>query len=228
MEHFTTPKGTTLPLMNIKGKLYLQVAHRIQWFREDHPDWVIETIPVKLEPEIAIFKAEILTAEGKLLACAHKSETPKGFPDHIEKSETGAIGRALALCGYGTQFTSDLEEGDRLADSPTPVVSSKVVNSSPQVVKAKPVDDPGKYMLHFGKFFKKNGNKPIAVERVDPVELKDWYYWIKEQNTKPGNSPRAETLEALEYIGKYLDEAFDLQSSMKSVFDNGETDHIPF
>lgn len=34
---------------------------------------------------------------------------------------TGAIGRALAMCGYGTQFAPELEEGPRLADSPYPV-----------------------------------------------------------------------------------------------------------
>ncbi len=31
---------------------------------------------------------------------------------------TGAVGRALAYCGYGTQFAPELEEGNRLADAP--------------------------------------------------------------------------------------------------------------
>ena len=37
----------------------------------------------------------------------------------MEKAETGSIGRALALLGYGTQFCADeLDEGDRIVDAP--------------------------------------------------------------------------------------------------------------
>lgn len=114
-----TQKGTIIPIMDIKGKPYLQVPWRILWFREEHPDWSIQTEPIQLDANIAIFKASILNTDGRVLSTAHKSETPKGFPDYIEKAETGAIGRSLALCGYGTQFTGDeLDEGERLADAP--------------------------------------------------------------------------------------------------------------
>lgn len=54
-------------------------------------------------------------------------ETLEGFGDFIEKAETGAIGRALALVGFGTQFCADeLDEGPRLADSPAPHVHPPV------------------------------------------------------------------------------------------------------
>lgn len=113
-----TPKGTELPLINLKGKPYLQVAHRLIWFREEEPQSGIETTPLVLEKDYAVFQAKI-TRDGKVVAMATKCEDRKGFPDFIEKAETGAIGRALALVGYGTQFTTqDLDEGDRLADSP--------------------------------------------------------------------------------------------------------------
>jgi hypothetical protein len=55
------------------------------------------------------------------MAQAHKAEnkTGDGFKDYLEKAETGAIGRALAMCGYGTQFTGDeLDEGVRIVDAP--------------------------------------------------------------------------------------------------------------
>lgn len=115
----TTPKGTKLPLMNLKGKPYLQVAHRLIWFREEEPQSGIETAPLAMSEEYAVFQAKILR-DGKIVAMATKRESKKDFPDFIEKAETGAIGRALALLGYGTQFaTADLDEGSRLADSPT-------------------------------------------------------------------------------------------------------------
>jgi hypothetical protein len=55
---------------------------------------------------------------GTVIATARKKETEIGFPDYIEKAETGAIGRALAMCGYGTLQALECDEQDRLADAP--------------------------------------------------------------------------------------------------------------
>ena len=64
-------------------------------------------------------KATIKNKEGQILAQGHKAENKASFSDYLEKAETGAIGRALALCGYGTQFTGDeLDEGKRIVDAP--------------------------------------------------------------------------------------------------------------
>lgn len=105
-------------LIDIKGKKYLPVAARLIWFREDHPDYSIETEIIERIEGGAILKATIKNAEGQVLSTAHKMETKQGFSDYLEKAETGSIGRGLALIGYGTQFTLDLEEGNRLADAP--------------------------------------------------------------------------------------------------------------
>lgn len=113
----TTKRGTVLPLMNIEGKPYLQVAHRLVWFREDHPEWTIRTKILRLAKKAVIVRAEILNGE-VLIARAHKREDINGFADYIEKAETGAIGRALGMCGYGTQFEPEFDEGERLADAP--------------------------------------------------------------------------------------------------------------
>ena len=105
-------------LMSIKGKEYLPVAWRIVWMREEHKDWSINTEIVQLKDGGAVFKATISDETGRVLATAHKSETKAGFGDYMEKAETGSIGRCLGMCGYGTQFEPEFEEGDRLADSP--------------------------------------------------------------------------------------------------------------
>ena len=112
--------------INLKGKQYLPVAPRIAWFREEHPDWTIMTyaVPELSGADYVTFAAEIQDATGRLIAKAHKTEHEKHFADYREKAETGAIGRALALCGYGTLFAQELEEpvtpaGDiRIVDAP--------------------------------------------------------------------------------------------------------------
>ncbi|HEX5323275.1 MAG TPA: hypothetical protein VFW40_05770 [Capsulimonadaceae bacterium] len=111
------------------GRQYLPVAARLVWFREQHPDWGIETHPIAIDTEkqYAIFEASVYNAEGKLMAKGTKMENVKGFPDYIEKAETGSIGRALAVCGFGTQFAPELDEtvNGRIVDSPQPIGGSR-------------------------------------------------------------------------------------------------------
>lgn len=121
MQYYKTAKGTELPLMDIRGKPYMQVAHRLVWFSEEKPEWRIETEIIQHSQDYSVVKATIRDEKGNIMAQAHKSENSEGFRDHLEKCESSAIGRALAMRGYGTQFAmADLDEGDRLADSPMP------------------------------------------------------------------------------------------------------------
>lgn len=140
MKTVKTKNGTELPLMDIRGKDYLQVAHRLVWFREEKPNWSIRTAIIEKGVDFCLTKASIVDEADKIIATAHKYEDKKGFPDYIEKSETGAVGRALAMCGYGTQFTDDLDEGERLADAPLPPkpsrMSERVQNMNPQLKEA--------------------------------------------------------------------------------------------
>lgn len=118
MKTFKTPKGTELPISDIKGKDYLMVCYRLVWFREEHPDWALKTECVDMNEKSCLFRAEIYNGP-TLVSVGHKREDKAHFHDYEEKAETGAIGRALAHCGYGTQFAPDIHEGERIVDAPT-------------------------------------------------------------------------------------------------------------
>src|SRR5262245_57400774 len=110
---------------------YLEVKWRLVWFRERYPHGAVETEFLHLDWDqgLAICKATVGDGEGGL-ATGTGTETRKGFEDFVEKSETRAIGRALAALGIGTQFVgAELDEGDHIADAP--VVSSQGGGSTP-------------------------------------------------------------------------------------------------
>ena len=111
MSVFKTEIGTQLPIMQLKGKDYLQVAYRVLWFRELHPDWSIETDIVYRDEKYALVRATIKNESGRIMAQAHKDCSLASFREFVVKAETGAIGRALGLVGCATQFcTQDLDE----------------------------------------------------------------------------------------------------------------------
>ena len=115
--------------INLKGKKYLPVAARLVWFRQEHPDWGIVTQAIDLneEKQYAIFQCSIFNEQGRVIATAHKKEDRQGFPDYMEKAETGSVGRALGMCGYGTHDDPDFDEGSRLADAPIRLPEPKQV-----------------------------------------------------------------------------------------------------
>lgn len=104
--------------MDLKGKKYLKVMWRLVWFREEKPLWCIDTEMVAQTENHAVFRAKIYDDNMCLKASGYGSESVKDFRDFIEKAETKAIGRALAMLGYGTQFAPELDEEDRIVDSP--------------------------------------------------------------------------------------------------------------
>jgi hypothetical protein len=170
MKTFKTPKGTELPMLSLKGKDYIQVAHRLVWFREEMPDARIETSFIEIEDQYAIARAVVSTSDGKILGTATKKEDAKHFPDFIEKAETGAIGRALALCGFGTQFAPELDEEHRIVDSPlTP--------------------KNGEYVIPFGKF----KGQTILEAGID--ECLNYASWLHQDIKTKGKEPDEKTNE---------------------------------
>lgn len=133
-EHMITLKG---------GKEYLEVKWRLVWFREEHPDWQIETDILSSDDNSALFRARIYNKDGFLLASGHGSESVKDFGDFLEKAETKAIGRALAMLGYGTQFAPELDEGERIVDAPVapkpkPTPKAAPTEYPPEVITKTP------------------------------------------------------------------------------------------
>lgn len=207
MSRFKTPKGTELPLLDLRGKPYLQVAHRLVWFREEHADWTIETELIQSTDQLSVTRAMIKDASGKIMATAHKQETRQGFADHLEKSETGAVGRALAMCGYGTQFAPELDEEDRIVDAPTqrsrvqPPQQSRDEFSIPD--HSIPTGfDPSQYVVKFGK----HRNKKLAA--IGPKDVQSYMNWMRDpKNNKDGGGMTQEAKEFLEYGEKFLAQA---------------------
>jgi hypothetical protein len=93
------------------------VKWRLVWLRQEHPDWTITT-EVLASGDPVVVRAAIADASGRVLATGH-AEYPRGRPyPAVMKCETAAIGRALAHCGFGTQFGGEDVEEAALVDAP--------------------------------------------------------------------------------------------------------------
>ena len=122
------------------GKLYAPVYVRIALFREDHPvadGWGITAEIVSTDEVSCLSRACITDPDGRVVATGHKREHRAHFPDYEEKSLTGAVGRALLMAGYGTQYALDeLDEGERIVDAPIP--GTIKMSATPTVTKTDP------------------------------------------------------------------------------------------
>lgn len=215
---YRTPKGTDLPLLNLRGKEYLEVKYRLVWFREDHADWAIETELLSVTDQSAYARATVKDQEGRVIATSHKFETKQGFPDFIEKAETGAIGRALALIGYGTQFCADeLDEGSRIVDAPVsrkvaPKPGTKIVREEDRIpsslkVEGKPAmpaknaasTNPGDYEVTFGKKY-----KGIKLRDIPRTELEGYLEWLEDSAKKNGQPLSEEARFLKQAAGRFL------------------------
>lgn len=126
-------------LIKLGNKDYLPVAARLLWLNEAEKNFTIETDIVKLEDTYATCQATvtIYNAEGGLIRSAksYKREDKNSFADFLEKACTGAVGRALGMLGFGTQFTDDFDEintksGARVVDAPQTPVNSNLFSEA--------------------------------------------------------------------------------------------------
>lgn len=190
---FNTAKGTELPLLNLRGSDYLEVKYRLVWFREEHPTWSIETEFVSVTDRSACARAVIRDDQGRVIATSHKMENSVSFPDFMEKAETGAIGRALALIGYGTQFCAgELDEGERIVDSPVSIpgvvkASSVGLRQNVPPNRSETLSSPGDFVIHFGK--KYMGRKVKDVPRED---IEGYIEWLENNSAKKNQKPTPE------------------------------------
>ena len=116
---------------------YLDVKWRIVWFRTEHPNGSIAT-RLMSDPGVspAVIQATV-TLENGVTATGFGQCGQDDWSDWLEKAETRAIGRALALLGYGTQFCEEFDE--IISDSPVESPRGRT-NGSQQA--ALPSTDP--------------------------------------------------------------------------------------
>jgi hypothetical protein len=130
-------------LRKLNGKDYLDVRWRLLWLRSEHPEAAVLTELVKHESGLALFRARVSLREGGE-ATGWGSETASDVPEYIEAAETKALGRALAVLGYGTQFCDDfdtLPEASTAQPAPVahaPVASPTASGRSPEARATAP------------------------------------------------------------------------------------------
>ena len=140
---------------DIKGKDYAEVNQRIKAFRMLYPQGCIQTHMISNENGVCIFRANITTEDGVLLATgtAYEKEgsTFINKTSYIENCETSAIGRALGMCGFGIDTSiASAEE-----------VQNAMNNQMPTQEEAE------QYQLTFGK------HKGLTIKEL-PEEYIDW------------------------------------------------------
>ena len=191
--HVFNPNEHLMQIKNRGGSAdYLPVQWRLVWFRSLFPHGTIETEIVHLDlereteeetyqwnnetrrsekvikraPGFAVFRATVKDGLGGI-ATGTKSEKAASFGDFLEKAETGAIGRALAALGYGTQFAGDeFDERHRIVDAPVDrgAAASASNGSEPQAIaNGRVAGANGRARVA------SNGNShPRATEENDP------------------------------------------------------------
>lgn len=135
-------------------KRILDTAPRVAWFRSDFPidsGWRFLTTKVVDDENGCEYEANIIDPNGATVVNAHRFVARTSFENYREKAETQAVGRALALAGYGTIFALDKSEDDGEGDSdhadapvttaipPTTPTEPTTTNNDPRVAVAQAV-----------------------------------------------------------------------------------------
>lgn len=200
------PNDHIMQIPNKGGKSdYLPVQWRLVWFRELCPQGTIETQEIMVDiatefegeayvwnqekkrsekiikraPGYARFRAIVHDGKGGF-ATATKTEKGVDFAEFVEKAETGAVGRALAMLGYGTQFAEvELSEDERIVDAPVerkptrsyqerkPFVESSVtVKEEPNMATEQQLASIRKLLQHLGK------PEPVDQDKMTYLDAK--------------------------------------------------------
>ncbi len=236
------PNDHIMQIPNKGGKSdYLPVQWRLVWFRELCPQGTIETQEIvvdlmtefegeayvwnqdkkrsekvlKCAPGYARFRAIVHDGKGGF-ATATKTEKGVDFPDFVEKAETGAVGRALAMLGYGTQFAEmELSEEERIVDAPVerkpaksyqerkPFVEGSVsVKEEPNMATVQQLASIRKLLQHLEKPEPEDQDKMTYLDaKTTIVALANEYKESREQKpvqvTNSLNAPMAFELQRL-------------------------------
>jgi hypothetical protein len=133
----------TRHFIDYKGRDYLPVPARLAWLVSEYPSYSITTLvdaeakPIKATAHVRIYKDDgTLLREAtaiKVGAGAGAANTPMGV-------ETGAVGRALGMLGFGTmQAGEDFEEDGEVMGG---IADSPVERKAKPAPKAAPMPTP--------------------------------------------------------------------------------------
>src|SRR5690349_6813992 len=137
-------------LMQLKGRDYLNVQSRLLWFIRDQRALIVAglaTMPYIVRSELveqdreagwAHFKTYVRDVLGNETTM-YGSESAKDFGDYAEKASTKSLGRALLALGYGTGFAPEMDEGERVVDSPVERRSQQAAQTPRQSQAPAPV-----------------------------------------------------------------------------------------
>ena len=99
-----------LATVDIKGKPYVEVKTRVQWFRKNIENGCIETEILHFDKESIMCKTKI-HVNGALVATgmAHEdmNASPVNKTSFVECCETSSVGRALGMMGIGIESSVD-------------------------------------------------------------------------------------------------------------------------
>lgn len=147
----------TIKTTDIKGKEYAEVSQRIKAFRMVYPRGIISTQLLSNENGVCVFIAKISDDNGQLLGTGHAYEKEDSSfinkTSYIENCETSAVGRALAMCGFGIDVS---------------VASAEEVQNAIENQKVTE-EDAKNYVFDFGKY---NGQTFEEVLNEDPGYIK--------------------------------------------------------
>ncbi len=152
-----------LKTVNIKGKEYVEVNTRLQYFREVYPQYTLDTKVVQITEDSITFKAFILNEEGRLIASGTaKERSGSSFinkTSYVENCETSAWGRALGNFGIGldTSVASYDEVANAIKNQETKVKPSVKTTKLQLVVEDNNWDKVLKYMAD---------NKALGLDKL--------------------------------------------------------------
>jgi len=126
-----------LATVSIKGKDYVMVNPRVQYFRKNFKDYTLQTTWLRIDEKMAICKAIVKTPDGKTYSTGTAMETSADSfinkTSHIENCETSAIGRALGFCDIGIDVSiASAEEVENAINSQSKKGESSKSQAPPQ------------------------------------------------------------------------------------------------
>ena len=225
---------------------YLPMQGRILWFHGEVSRYTIDTELLTLdfdrefsrdkfvwnsekgrsekttvtEAGVAVVKAIVIILDEsgaiQIRTPGTKMETRVDFPDFLEKAETGAIARALALAGYGTRFAIELREGtERLVDAPVETPAASATSAS-----SNETSQPSQTHLNKRVLDLRDEIQPLVARRYAPKPVpSDW--WNKVLMGAIGAIPRSW---AQEHIGKLEAYKAKLAASVASTSESTATE----